>query len=252
VISTVGVYGKIPEKGDFILRNVSRDFVGGWDDWLGSSIIFGKETLGDQWLEAYLTSPVWRFVLSAGVFGPAGWAGVFIPSIDRVRRQFPLAIVAQLAWPAQRSVAEVYDDCAVFFEEAESAALIGLAERLDLDRYFGVVDRVLAPELRKSSSLGGAEGGLEQPSPSESPGEVAILGRGDIKGFALPSEPSSVPLVRALSPIALRTQSRFPLCVWSTSGSASVPPQLCVSGGVPDPARFVGFVRDGFLQGTPA
>src|SRR5262249_20622931 len=42
------------------------------------------------------TSPVWRFFLSDGVVGSSAYAGVLLPSVDRVGRYFPLTIFAEL------------------------------------------------------------------------------------------------------------------------------------------------------------
>ncbi len=53
-----------------------------------------KEQLQDAWLDAYLTGPVWRFVLDAGVCGDSCYAGILVPSVDRVGRYFPLTVVA--------------------------------------------------------------------------------------------------------------------------------------------------------------
>ncbi len=40
-------YGKLPAKGDFITRNLPRDFIDRWDDWLQSGMHASREALGD-------------------------------------------------------------------------------------------------------------------------------------------------------------------------------------------------------------
>ena len=60
----VGFFGKLPSHGDFVRRRVADDFVAGWDAWLQSCLAQSRETLGDEWLDTYLTSPVWRFALA--------------------------------------------------------------------------------------------------------------------------------------------------------------------------------------------
>ena len=71
-----------------------------------------RDALGEGWLETYLTAPVWRFALAAGCCGPAA-AGIWLPSVDRVGRYYPLRAgvpargappPATLPWAAQRVV----------------------------------------------------------------------------------------------------------------------------------------------------
>lgn len=87
-----GWYGKIPALGDFASRRLPQDFIDAWDGWLQHVLGASRERLGPQWQEAYLGSPVWRFLLLPGACGERCWAGVMMPSVDRVGRQFPLTI----------------------------------------------------------------------------------------------------------------------------------------------------------------
>ena len=77
-------------------RGLPHEFVHAWDSWLQHSIATSRAHLGEQWLELYLTSPIWRFALMPGACGASGWAGVMMPSVDKVGRYFPLTIAAQL------------------------------------------------------------------------------------------------------------------------------------------------------------
>lgn len=92
-----GFFGKIPSHGDFITRNLSRNFLDAWDQWLQSSVAESKAQLGERWLDVYLTSPIWRFAVMPGLCGRRGWAGILMPSVDRVGRYFPLSIATPLA-----------------------------------------------------------------------------------------------------------------------------------------------------------
>jgi type VI secretion system protein ImpM len=91
-----GWYGKIPALGDFASRRLPQDFIALWDDWLQRALIASRALLQERWQEAYLGSPIWRFMLSPGVCGEGYWAGVMMPSVDKVGRHFPLTIVAAL------------------------------------------------------------------------------------------------------------------------------------------------------------
>jgi len=57
-----GFFGKIPSLGDFVTRDLPREFLDAWDDWLQRSVAESKTALGDAWLNTYLNSPIWRFV----------------------------------------------------------------------------------------------------------------------------------------------------------------------------------------------
>jgi type VI secretion system protein ImpM len=99
--TTPGWYGKLPTLGDFASRRLSADFIEPWDIWLGEGLAAQRETLGEAWLDAYLHSPTWRFVLMPGTLlglePQRALAGVLMPSVDRVGRYFPLTLIASLA-----------------------------------------------------------------------------------------------------------------------------------------------------------
>lgn len=92
-----GLYGKLPAYGDFIFRNLNAAFITPWDEWLQHFISGSQEQIGDDWLNIYLTSPIWRFVLSPGVIDNNVWAGLMMPSVDRVGRYFPISIAKPFA-----------------------------------------------------------------------------------------------------------------------------------------------------------
>jgi type VI secretion system protein ImpM len=100
-----GWHGKLPSLGDFASRRLDASFIEPWDGWLAAGMLALRESSADGWLDAYLGSPSWRFLLMPGVMpGAAGaqaWAGVLMPSVDRVGRYFPLTVVQGLgAGPA--------------------------------------------------------------------------------------------------------------------------------------------------------
>ncbi|MDP2004836.1 MAG: type VI secretion system-associated protein TagF [Rubrivivax sp.] len=100
-----GWHGKLPSLGDFASRRLDAAFIEPWDGWLAAGLLALREARPDSWLDAYLGSPSWRFLLMPGVLpGTAGaqaWCGVLMPSVDRVGRYFPLTLVLPLdAGPA--------------------------------------------------------------------------------------------------------------------------------------------------------
>jgi type VI secretion system protein ImpM len=83
-----GYYGKMPATGDFVTRRLTGDFVRLWDRWLAQHLVplFGK----DIWPPTMAL----RFVAGPNAFGAS--AGIILQSADKVGRQFPLSVVAQL------------------------------------------------------------------------------------------------------------------------------------------------------------
>jgi len=93
----LGLYGKLPSYGDFVHRNLPAKFITEWDEWLQLYIASSKEQMGENWLDIYLTSPIWRFVLSAGTVDENHWAGIVLPSVDQVGRYYPFSIAIPLS-----------------------------------------------------------------------------------------------------------------------------------------------------------
>ena len=90
-------FGKLPFLGDFASRRLPESFIRPWDEWLQPGLAAARDATGERWLDLYLTFPVWRFVMPAGLLGDANWIGVLLPSVDRVGRCFPLTICEPLA-----------------------------------------------------------------------------------------------------------------------------------------------------------
>ena len=101
-----GWFGKLSVLGDFAHRRLPQPFVDVLDDWLSRGMEASRVQLGDEWLDVYLTGPLWRFALSPGVVDPQWWFGVMMPSVDKVGRYFPL-VVARAAAMAPESAAGI-------------------------------------------------------------------------------------------------------------------------------------------------
>lgn len=129
--SHIGLYGKLPAYGDFIFRNLSPAFINPWDEWLQNFISGSQQQIGDDWLDIYLTSPVWRFVISSGAIDNMMWAGVMMPSVDRVGRYFPISAVK----PFTSSVNPVsfISNQGAWYSEIENICFEALEGRIDAD-----------------------------------------------------------------------------------------------------------------------
>ncbi len=103
----VGWHGKLPTLGDFTTRGLDDDFVEVWDGWMSCGLSRLRADSPDHWLDAYLSSPTWRFIVTPR-FLPAPlstgmWTGVVMPSVDRVGRYYPLTLAGRLdAIPSSR------------------------------------------------------------------------------------------------------------------------------------------------------
>lgn len=126
----VGLFGKLPAHGDFIYRNLPSHFINAWDSWLQGFVASSQQQLGDAWLDIYLTSPIWRFVLSDGVIDGQAWVGVVLPSVDRVGRYFPFSIVTKA--PAVANPFSIIQQNA-WFDAVEQLALSALSGHTQLD-----------------------------------------------------------------------------------------------------------------------
>jgi len=92
--AAIGFCGKLPARGDFVTAGLPRGFVEAWYDWLQSVLATSRGALGEDWVPAWLEAPIWRFALSPGICGPDSVLGLWMPSVDRVGRHFPLTFVA--------------------------------------------------------------------------------------------------------------------------------------------------------------
>jgi type VI secretion system protein ImpM len=92
--AAIGFHGKIPARGDFVQAGLPRAFTDPWDGWMQRMVAASRAVLGEAWLPAWLKVAVWRFALSSGICGPGAVIGLWMPSVDRVGRYFPLTLAA--------------------------------------------------------------------------------------------------------------------------------------------------------------
>lgn len=85
----IACFGKIRAKGDFVSRNLDYQVQEYLDNWLQSAFSISQEQVGEDWLKHYLTSPIWRFIVSSKEMDK-DIVGFMMPSIDKVGRYYPL------------------------------------------------------------------------------------------------------------------------------------------------------------------
>lgn len=132
-MNTAGWHGKLPTLGDFATRRLEPALVQAWDDWLSAGLASLQRQ--SQWLDAYLASPSWRFLLMPGVLPAAAsaqaWVGVLMPSVDRVGRYFPLTLMQAL--PALPVSAAAFDALWRWLVKLDETAADALHEDWTLD-----------------------------------------------------------------------------------------------------------------------
>jgi type VI secretion system protein ImpM len=86
------LFGKLPQKRDFIALGMPRQVLEPFETWLQAGVAASRSELGADWQEQYLVAPIWRFWIGRNVFGVT-CIGAVMPSVDGVGRFFPLALM---------------------------------------------------------------------------------------------------------------------------------------------------------------
>jgi type VI secretion system protein ImpM len=218
--ATVGFFGKLPSHGDFIERRVGPAFRDLWDDWMQRCMVESQRTLGGRWLDCYLTSPMWRFFLSDGVAGAASYAGVLLPSVDRVGRYFPMTVVVEL--PIEVPALEFARTAADWFGDVEQLCADALQNP---DFEFAAFDAALEASAAKLSGMDQVP--ERRPFPARS--SQWHWPCGSVSTFA---DAITAPLM-SMAQGALR-----PMTMWWTDGSQLVHPSVLLTRSLPRPDSF--------------
>jgi len=229
--ATVGFFGKVPSLGDFVSRRLPRQFIEPWDQWLQSSLRASQDSLGDKWLSLFLVSPLWRFAIGPGICGNTAWAGVMMPSVDRVGRYYPLTLAQPV--PSDALMGLFLPETA-WFSQLEDAALSVLSESFDLEGFDAAVSGI------SWNRYGPANYFQAEP--------IADFRQQSGK-FALGFEIRDLAQSQLAYPyMSQALMARFLTCysVWSSAGTQSGPANLLCCEGLPPIDTYADF-----LQGAP-
>jgi len=133
-----GLYGKIPGKGDFIKRNVTDFDIDIVDKWFQQGMQKSRSHLESQWLQKYAVAPIWHGYLPSGLVCNSACLVVFMPSVDRVGRHFPLILIQPL-----ETQLRTFDDLKKYsswFVLAEELLLDGLEPDVNYEQFSAQVD----------------------------------------------------------------------------------------------------------------
>jgi len=210
--AVTGLFGKLPAHGDFVHRNLPTEFITVWDEWLQHYIAGSQEQLGEDWLDTYLTSPIWRFMFSEGVVDGSAWCGIMLPSVDRIGRYFPLSIVTKL--PSNLNSLEFLLSQNEWIDNIEEHALLALNGDITVDDLMQEIDDI---DIIYNSIYEKTE-----PLSNENPVVISM----DFEE----QSPSSVSDY-ILDAVLLKSLSSY--SAWTTRGSERVAPGLFFSQGLP-------------------
>lgn len=149
-MNEVGCFGKIPAHGDFIWQALPARFVTPWDNWIQGQMLELKKQHPNNWLETYLSGPIWRFLIQDEALGSSTWCGIIVPSVDLVGRYFPLTIATAL--PRFCSVAESLGLVTPWLLHAEEVALQALEKSLSVEKIMSRVRECQLPQLSERKS----------------------------------------------------------------------------------------------------
>jgi type VI secretion system protein ImpM len=236
-----GWYGKIPCLGDFASRRLPSRFIVPWDDWLQRTLAGSRALLDEAWLNTYLTSPVWRFLLMPEVCGNACWAGVLMPSVDRVGRYFPLTIAAELpSLPARETALTSLSN---WLDVAEGAALAAL----NVDYTCDDLDRSLSDHRLPT---------MDDPQDGFSLLQIRLADMINVRGgpataLTLPSLEAFPALLAGAGSRALLRAATGKTLWWSHNREGAQPLLLCCDG-LPGPDNFTMLLRGAAVEALPA
>lgn len=197
----VGFFGKLLSHGDFVSRRLPADWLEHWDAWLQRGLCSGQQQLGADWPAHYLVAPIWRFLLGSTSVDQLAWAGILMPSVDRVGRYYPLTLAAPLDLGADLGAS--YPVNLDWFAQLESLALSSLTAEFQFDHFDRVLRELPAPN---ASPLAG------EPSAPEAQQRLLLP---DLARFAMPA--------------------RDPHCLWLSLNSGNAETTICYSRGLPSP-----------------
>lgn len=202
----------MPAHGDFVQRNLPSTFITGWDDWMQHFIAGSQEQLAEDWLDIYLTSPIWRFVFSPGVVDEHAWAGIMMPSVDRVGRYFPFSIATLL--PMNSNPLEFLNNQGGWFDSVEEVSLLALDGQITIDE---LTQEIIDCEVHTGSDY------LATGTSSENNAlQINMLFEEQLPGSVFPCLLDTV-----------LTQSLNSYSTWTTKGSELIEPCLFNVQGLP-------------------
>jgi type VI secretion system ImpM family protein len=126
-----GLFGKLPQKRDFLSINLPHAVLNPFETWLQSAVAASRSEIGRNWENYYLVAPIWRFWLGKEILGTA-CTGSLMPSVDQVGRYFPLSII-YYAEPGESLTPPLVNPVEGWYHQIEQRLLAVLSENSQID-----------------------------------------------------------------------------------------------------------------------
>ena len=211
------LFGKLGAKRDFIAVATPRRFLETWEPWVQACMSASRHQLGEEWQNAFLTAPVWRFWLGADISG-ATVLGAIMPSVDGVGRYYPLTLLA-VAEPGCSIPPPDLNAQDQWFATAEDFLLATLDQARTFEEISATLDSFPAP-LAETTIGSSAE----------------IVAIGDTMVGAVTAGRTFQESLLALR--QCNHDSSAAASFWWTEGGGNFPPMALCSRGMPDPFRY--------------
>ncbi len=208
-----GWHGKLPSLGDFASRRLEPAVVARWDQWLAEGLDGLRHEAPQTWLDDYLAAPSWRFLLLPGVLDARCWAGVLMPSVDRVGRYYPFSILQRLDRPPVQ-----VEPLLRWLHELDDIAADALHEDWDAERLDAALSPLMPPGQPEVPGL--------PPLPPAEGVEIRLAGTADLMERL------------ALAGAAAWLQAAHGQAIWFADAPADGRPRLLRSAGLPRDAAF--------------
>ncbi|MDW6026576.1 type VI secretion system-associated protein TagF [Mesorhizobium sp. BAC0120] len=215
-----GIFGKLPQKRDFIALNLPRAVLEPFETWLQSAVAASRNELGQAWQDIYLVSPIWRFWIGSDILTTA-CAGALMPSVDSVGRFFPLSIL-YLAEPGQTIIPPAFDPQDVWYFMLEERLLSVLDPKAEI-----AVERL-------TEGLLPPESGVLPPAPLP----VRVK-----RGSVWRSEGGAASEVLSVMMTADYWDTTAGRSFWWTNGGAASGPLIYARNALPDPLFYVDMLK---------
>lgn len=227
-----GYYGKVSTHGDFVSRGLPGSFVDPWDAWLQEAVISSRRQLQDDWLNCYLTGPIYRFVLAPGICGENGWMGVLMPSVDRVGRYYPMTIATMNRHNINPFAILQREE--TWFAEVETLALSSLADDFSMDLFNQQLNKLKTQMMANDCPVQGGGGKISKQA-TYNAWQRSM------------QEHQSINEILPCFLDNLLKEYCFAYSVWWTQGSEQVEPSLLICEGMP-PFNGIAAMFDGDWQ----
>lgn len=217
----LGYYGKVPTHGDFVGKGLPRSFREPWDAWVQAVMNTSRQQMGEEWIQHYLTCPLYRFALTGGLCGEQAWLGVIIPSVDQVGRYYPMTLCRSL--PGSGNPLEAMPKHSGWFGQAETLVMSCLADGFSLDAFDQRVQAM-------GQALNGRQADAQDEPTSLQRGFQQYPGAAWRTGLADPNN------LRQVFPALLDVLLQDFCCaysLWWTQGAENSSPSLLLAKGLP-------------------